>query len=958
MRMATLPLRICRVTVAEGSIGEMADQWPDWYLNCENEDAIRRSLDELARYSNPAQTVRYGLGLGLTGLLAGQDDKRDQARTVAEALVRQPVRYTREPFNPRRTGGQIVRTTRELLDGSGTCLDFAVTLAALLTQQDIPAVLAIALPGETTDGEGHAFVFAYDDGNDDEKADEIGRSVPLTKSYQEWASDLDGPNCPFELLDVTPPYGKADASLEDRNTTTREMLAHSGTLYTVDVRTALNDADLDYHSPPARARPLGITAYLPDPVADVLPFPSREQVQEKLHAATGRIVLVGESGTGKSTLALERAARVSEHRGWFLDGSDAATLTRSLAAAEAQSRGEATGPEDTDNLQTRTYQARRRLSRSERPWVVVVDNADELEEVLPLLPAPRPSVGSRAADVLIVTSTDEQRASDLDPGVWRVERVGLLDDATDAALPAVQGVWPLLHPSERLPGLVRIARRCAPELLAARTEEPGAGRIVRTVLGLPVRSDGAGAPEETALLRAVSAASVMPAEQISVRWVAEAAFGGNLERAVAALAEAELAGLVERSRADEEGYPGHHPPLWMHRLVRAAVRDVAVRAVGLRTLAAHGSARYSGEEIGELYEFVRHRPDDRSTSADDVLAATTVVDLLETRGGTGLRRAAELAESYLDEVDELLGLQTLPGITAYAKAQMARARTVSHDNNATEPQIDDGLARCVAATDACTRLIDALGEDADDRKDVALLRGRSEAMRGILLRKKASLLPTGSDDDRKARLYRECIEILEGSYRERRSVFEADDGSLTRDPDRHVDRGWYNLGGPNIGLANLRHAVDPGESGRAAVADAVTAAMVAYAGSLSLRRDGPTSYTAASLWGVALCAYTAALHCPGLLELTDVEPTEELNGIANVQTRETLLRAAEHCAMRALMIWTELDGQHENARRLLRKISLAWVTTADDPARWRTQLATAIRPALKDLEIPDLHVAQ
>jgi hypothetical protein len=286
---------------------------------------------------------------------------------------------------------------------------------------------------------------------------------------------------------------------------------------------------------------------------------------------------------------------------------------------------------------------------------------------------------------------------------------------------------------------------------------------------------------------------------------------------------------------------------------------------------------------------------------------------------------------------------------------MAVARLVNHGRDSTPPAITDGLTRCVAASDVCTRLIAGSAEERE-RNTAVLLRGRSEAMRGNLLRRQASLIRTGTDDERKARLYHECIDILTDSYTERRSVFDDGNGGLEPDPERHVDRGLYNLGGPNIGLANLQHSMDPGESGRRAVAEAVTAALAAYAGSLALRRGEPTSYTAASLWGVALSTYTAALYCPGLLRLAEVEPTEELHGIATVQSRETLLRVAEYCAMRALMIWTEMNGVHENARRLLRKISLAWVATPDDPAAWPKELAKAIRPTLEDLDVPELHI--
>ena len=55
---------------------------------------------------------------------------------------------------------------------------------------------------------------------------------------------------------------------------------------------------------------------------------------------------------------------------------------------------------------------------------------------------------------------------------------------------------------------------------------------------------------------------------------------------------------------------------------------------------------------------------------------------------------------------------------------------------------------------------------------------------------------------------------------------------------------------------------------------------------------------------------------------------------------------------------TEMNGYPNNARLLLRKISLAWVATDPDPAERSAQLANAIRPVMKDLEITELHISE
>jgi len=921
----------------------MADRWPDWYLETASakESGIRTSMLNLARYTNPAQTVRHGLGLGTTHLLVGQP-KHDQAEQLAERVISRRVRYTREPFSPGRRG-QIIRTTQELFDGSGTCVDFAVTMAAMLNREDIPAVLAVALP--TGVDEAHAFILAYDDRGDDRRRERL----PLVKPFEHWYAALTDPDGRYLLLDVTPSYDGEHTSLAERRAKTLRHLQSPGVLYALDVRSALADAKVDYYLPPPAHRNLGITAFLPDPVPEVVHFPSRREPEETLAATTGRVLLVGESGTGKSTLALERATEVSQHRGWFLDGSDPETLRRSLAAAEAQSRGEELGPVDADNLRTRTSRAHYRLASSERPWVVVVDNANHIDDVLPLLPVPRPASPDRAADLLIVTSTDEEgRTAALKRSGWTVVRLDRLR-AEDAR--AAGSVWSLLTETERLPGLLRIATWCAAQLTAADHpgEERGAARIVCAALR---RADSLGAAG-AAMARAVSAVSFMPAEQVTVDWVARAAFAADVPEAAAALGTAEGAGIVERSRADDARQLGHYPPLWMHRLVRSAVQELATRETGLRVLATYDGLRYSVEETTELHRFVCRRSG-LWTSVDEVLAAATVVDLLETRGEKAVRDASLLAEAYVDRVDPLLDIGTSKGISVYVRAQMAATRPANH-NKATAKQIEQGLARCTEAASACTRLVDSWN-GGPDRDEVRLLRGRAEAMHGILLRKQASAIETGADDARKERLYRECIDILTTSYEERRSVFQNSNGTLKPDPDRHVDRGWYNLGGANIALANLLHHLDPTDAGETRIAEVLSEATAAYAGSLSLRRPNVTNYTAASLWGVALSAYSAALYCPGRLDLSFAVPTEELNAVRNVQTRETLLGAAENCAMQALWIWTELNGYPNNARLLLRKISLAWAATDPDPAKRSAQLAKALEPVLQDLELVELHV--
>ena len=899
--------------------------WPDWYLDPTTAESVRESMRELARYTNFTQTVRQGLGLGATGLPPAAPRQR-QAVALAEQVIARRVRYTVEPFNPGGGRGQIIRTTQELLDGAGTCVDFAVTMAALLNRERIAPVLAVAIP--TDESAAHAFVLVGDHAACVESA-----------SYAEWHALLSAADSAWLVLDLTPKPDDPTGDLAARRAATLAMLQGEGTVYTVDVGSAV--AGPGFHLPPPAYRDLGVTAFLPDPAATFVEFPSHAGVRANLATAAGRVLLVGSSGTGKSTLALDHAGQVNDRRGWFLNGSDEDTLRLELAAAEAQSRGEERGSTDKDNVKTGASRALQRLARSDRPWVVVVDNANVLTDgVLTLLPVPRPATEERRADLLVVTSTDEPRAEQLTERGWTVERLRPLVDA-DAG--EVGAVWSLLGEKERLPGLVRIATWCRDELDDGPATDSGPDRIVRAAL-----RKAAAKPDTADMVAAVGAAAFMPAEQITGDWVARSAFEGRDDPAAAALGVAERAGLVERSRTD--GLLGEHPPLWMHRLVRTAVQEQVDPVVGLRTLAGRRDEKYGRDEIGELDGFVtRNGP---PKTRDGVLAAATVVDLWEGRGLGAVTKACELAKRFVDLVSKVDGLTPEERVSAYVRGQLAVAREASH-GKPDDAQLADGIARCVDAAGVIGPLIDAWPE-------ALLLRGRVDAMHGILLRGQAKRIPSGVDDAEKLRRSREAVAILEQSYDGRRRALRDSEGRPLPDPDHHIDRAWYNWRAAYTTGAMRRHERPPPDAGVAAVARELHEAMKAYAGSLSLRRGEPTNYTAASLWGVALAAYGAALYCPGRLDLTGVVDTEELAGVRARQDRTSLLDAAEHCCSAALDIWKELSGSPNNAREVLLKILLARRVHDRAPDVRARQFVAVLQDALKDLELAtavDLRVA-
>jgi hypothetical protein len=937
--------------------------WPDWLLNRAD---YRPSMRNLARYANPAQL--RGLGLGLRSVAAELDEDAngsvgatpfqvERARELAEELAGRDVRYALEPFNPSATGGQIVRTTSELLeDRQGTCLDFAVSLAALCVQARVPVTLAVAVSEFARHG-AHAFVIVQKSPSDDGHSAVPGEyAIYLEQGFEVWASAFrrKGQAIEHHLIDATPRRDRSyPGTLDERIITTLEWLErNNGTVYTVAVTDALRDLGLGgdvspfYALPPTR-RDLGLTAWLPDLPSDVQEFPRHQECRSSM-PTEGSTVIVGPKGTGKSTIALLHAQENGTGRGWFLDGSDRVTLLRSLASAESQCRGVGLENDQTENLRTLAIRARERLTRTSRPWVVVVDNADlKPGEIMDLLPVPGPGQS-------VIVTTVEQEWTDLVG--WHSVALPMLERkdlrTADQRLP--------LAGEELLPGLVRIARHCDQDILASSLHrKAGPKRIVAAVLETVARSAGGQGADVDA---AVTAASFMPAEEVTAGWLAESQFDRETAQAVRAVQKAAGLGLLEYSRRSLGPRDDDEMPLWMHRLVREAVRELREAVdpdAGLRVLACHRRVqhperpqrpqRYSASEIDDLSRFLfEAKPSRRSHLFAQ--ASIAVMDILEPRGGNAVKLAGKLAEEAFPFID----MQANDYVDLACTCLMARARVVLQDNQATLEDIEKALGFCRDAVSAT-----------GDLSDYLLLRGRAEAMRGNLLRKKVDKVPRAEREE----ILNEAIGVLWKSFEERKLALTREDakdneGDPTRDtlkpdPDRHVDRAWFNLGGAYVVRADLIRHTSPDR-----LPETITSSLWAYAGSLSLRRARPgesireredTLYTAASYWGVALALYLAAVHCPGMIDMGVVAAAAELDPVRRDQTRETLLRAAEVTVARSLDIRAEIDGptgpDTRKSRALQTKVALAWTVPGADPDRRLAGLKAGLKPFLADLDL-------
>jgi hypothetical protein len=934
--------------------------WPDWTsdLSMDDQEATKRSLRNLARYANPVMLAMLGIGTGAARmpLETGSSWSAGIARGLAEQLREaRGIGYWIEPFRPGGPrGGQIIRTASELLEGQGTCVDFAVAVAAGCVRAQVPVYLCV-LAGSGMQAE-HVFLAIPPLPDPRARAEYDPRpdwqqyTLPTFRSFgvDEFIGVMLG-RYGCEIVDPTPPEPGADARspvevLEEHRAT--------AAVHMVLVQKAVTDEYPPYQ--PDRPRSLGITALLPDLPADIRQFPSRAEALGRLDDASGTVVVLGEMGVGKSTLALIRAHAAAASRGWFLDASDRDSLRTSLAAAEAQCTGGRLDNGQKENIDSLVASARHRLAAADRPWVVVIDNADAApEDVTDLLPRPR------RGQLVIITSTNQEWAGYAQGAGWEVIEVGLLDrgdlSAAEQALPLPDALL--------CPGLVRLGLSAAADGLNAVGNDVDVPQLLRSLFGDPA-SLVARLPHDP-VASSLVAAAVMPPEEVWQDWLAKCL--ARPTEAAAAIERLVDIGVLETSRRIRDVRTPERRTFWLHRLVRAAVRETYVNVsepevvrLVCRVLALEPQVVRSREDLFALSALLQEAA---VTSAEPALPAATltVLNSLELRGWEAVEQAATLAEAVLhtfpDGTEADWRLRSTP--------MLAMARRVVQDGEATPEDVTKALA-------VCEQLIAGLA--ADQSVDGRLVRGRTEAVRALLLRKRASGLLKAGDQAAARPLLEQVIDVLTRSFIERSEALgwkppprghepglahEPDSpgqgGPLVDDPDHHIDRSWFNLGGAYIDLAKVALSRPADEARKATLIRHWSDGLWGYAGSLWLRRDD-NMYRAASLWGVALVLYTAALNGAVPLDLNGIPRSEAIDGLWGRQDRTVLLRVAEECATRAHAIRSDIAGPFDpdtrKTRALMRKVSAAWLVekpTADQADAAGRSVAKFLR---EDLGLP------
>ncbi len=810
-------------------------RWPLWQAPAETAGSILDGYGHIACFvSQDAIEGQRGLSAGVGAeMRSDSDGSREENRLIAERLYEQlsacTIRYDGAPWEP--GAGQRLRHPGWALapQESATCVDFSILFAAMCLRERL-APLLVMLRGEL-EGRQAAHVMVGVD---------LGRLATVLESAAPLACCGDGgvhgvgrvvdreglaSDPELLLLDCTSANATDrldfDAAVDRAVEVTRAEHYRDVHLVDVAVRQACGDGPL----PAPRSARGGLRRRLPAPRHPLKAFASRLAVAGRLARAVGSVVVIGESGVGKSEIARDAVAAVDHGLGWVLTASNKATLIASLAEAELVERGWPVETIDAVEREALARDALNRLDQAGTAWGVVIDNADcKPAELRGYLPRPDARLGQK----LIVTTTNESwrdwEGEPVDVRPLRPEELELLLE--DERLVAYAAGRPLLmHALLDAGHYLKLAPDALAERIAQMATTEGPGVVLRALW--QVLSD---ALSEPACAAAEMLAWLLPDRTpITV-----------LEAAVPEVTPA-LAELLAAGTAAHAAHAGV-AAVSMHRLYGQAIRDNlrdrgADRKLVERLLATPEVRELLlvGADAGLTRELARCLvPDDgaaREPLPDHrrgvaIWALATMQEMHE--GVRASAKSFERAMAFLDPdetADRLFLADCLHG----------RAR----EANQQPPENAEELA---SALELIRRAIELRPQDD--------LVGRSKhrALEGLLLQRHArDGLPFGTDEQ-VARL-REAMAILEQSWIERRSSADVD--------ERLVDRAYFNRGGVRVDLAQRVPDEAP---------ELLKVAERVYRDTLTFRsrtyRD-PNPLTAASRYGLATALYYRAILDPG-----------------------------------------------------------------------------------------------
>jgi hypothetical protein len=372
--------------------------WPDW-------DGI--SFDAIVKYLNPAELEDAAIAPWVRFNDSDEDDPLALLSQTFRYLQSLRIRYGLEPWISGR--GQRIRWPALIRRDCGTCLDVAVLFASILLRCQFRPLLLFVEGRVNT--ESHVLI-----GVDLRaplqdimmKSGEAQLPFALDASHGRYTYQMPQGGLPsgFVVLDPTAAtVGPDELTYEDAEESAQMLIGDGARVRKIvlfDVASAiLRERVVPYPIPNESTGASAVWTrlpqrYIPPPLTDT------GDLVAAVRASDGRIAIVGESGTGKSTIAYLTAAGWDNGYGWFLNAADRPTLQSELSYVELmqRSRSLATSHVKDDQIAL-SRAALRRLGQSHMPWAVVVDNADnEPSSIIDLLPVP-----AWPGQVVIVTST-------------------------------------------------------------------------------------------------------------------------------------------------------------------------------------------------------------------------------------------------------------------------------------------------------------------------------------------------------------------------------------------------------------------------------------------------------------------------------------------------------------------------------------------------------------------------
>ncbi len=795
-------------------------QWPVWIAPPDPDRADEGGYGGIASYVTPAALENFPAVFrpGLRDLLGrrsghgGADLDRLLVEELWQSLVDWEIPYDAPPWNPAE--GQRIRDPEWLLRrrGAGTCVDFGLLFAAACLRERLGTSL-VMLRGARR---AHVAVAVRLGARPGAGIVPLGISPTGTPGVT-IIDDVRGLVEDQQLLLVDVTVAAAGQGLErDLTRATQAAVRALNSddypyrhLVDVAARWGAGDREL-----PAPLRRGALRERIAPATQATYRFPGHKAARDALRDRSGKVVISGPQGVGKSTLAREVALLADSGFGWFLPAASRVAFETALAEHELAERGRPVRALEAVDRQGLAQAALTRLRDSTDAWVIVLDNAnegakpfDDVKTAIDRLPEPRDG------QLVVATST---AGADLWPG-WGepvylapVPYHELAAESGDEQVAALSAGRPLLMTAfSRLFTVDPAARGGLP---AGGPAADGADGADGADDADDTRAGQAAALHWTAARTRLTAKAMACAERIA--WMPpdhiDPGASGDDPQIRAALTQIGLLG--------ESPDAGAHS---LHRLFGQAVRQ-AVSAAGaaertVRDLLARPEARTA---------LLRHADPEVTSALAEALDASTSGLALWALGAIQEVHQSGKSAATFERAEPLLDLRVPEQASAYADCLHARGRIANQDPNATAEQISAAIADMRRAIG-----LRPPGDDIGVAKHQALL---------ALLRQRAAR--TLKNPEQTAEL-REVMDILEKSWQRRLASLGPEDPL--------VDRAYFNRAGVRVSLA---------QADQANAGEYLAEAERVYRKTLSFRRryyPGANPITAASVAGLGIWGYEA-----------------------------------------------------------------------------------------------------